>query len=84
MARDLQGGTAEVLTPPLMADYIASVFNGSDHVSVNVETDQSVIKKEYPGVEAVNRGCNGKTKRVLVQNRKGERDSSCAKYESQM
>lgn len=55
LARDLGGGDPEAMAPPRAAEYTLKALAGCPGVTVTVEADQEVIRKEYPTVHAVTR-----------------------------
>ncbi|KAL7673227.1 hypothetical protein ACOME3_008095 [Neoechinorhynchus agilis] len=54
--KDIGGGSPEVMTPPLVRDYVQQLFKGSDVVKVRVIDDQAELEKGFPLFSAVDRG----------------------------
>ncbi|CDW54644.1 sb:cb283 protein [Trichuris trichiura] len=58
VARDIGGSDPERMSPAKIVQYIEETFESSNSVKLTVISDQDVIKKEYPLMDAVGRGAN--------------------------
>uniref|UniRef100_A0A5S6R5Z1 CYTOSOL_AP domain-containing protein n=1 Tax=Trichuris muris TaxID=70415 RepID=A0A5S6R5Z1_TRIMR len=58
VARDIGGSDPERMSPAKIVQYIEETFQSSNSVKFTAISDQEVIKKEYPLMEAVSRAAN--------------------------
>jgi leucyl aminopeptidase len=58
VARDIGGSDPERMAPPLVEDYIHTVFQNTD-IKIQVISDPTVLHLEYPLFVAVDRAASG-------------------------